>query len=104
MFRRAGNELVARVRRGHHLALVARARELGGFGVQLQLSKDVGFARRVHIDRIDQHDRATSARVITALGDGVAEQFVVADAQSRKDRFAKRRLGVIQRQVEVGQS
>ena len=97
VLRCARHKRVARVRRAHDLAAVAGARELRGLVVQLQPPKDVGFARRVHVDRVDQHDRAAAARVVAALGDGEPGQFVGCDAQPRQDRLAQRRLGVLQR-------
>ena len=92
-----GHEPVSRVRRRPDLAIHR-------FIVHLQARQDVGFARGVHVNRIDQGDRPALARVIAALGDGEAGQLIGGDAQPRHDGRRQRGFVMVQGKFEVGKS
>ena len=93
--RRPGDKFVGCVRGNRDLAAQR-------VGILLQPLQDACLARRLHIHRIDQHDGRALARVVAALGDGIAGHIPGRDAKPRDDRRRERGLVVVQRQFEVG--
>ena len=66
--------------------------------------KHRGLVAQGHVERIDKQDCAALARVIAALGDLQRQQLRVGDRQFAQHGLAQRRLGMVQRQFDIGQS
>ena len=81
----AGDEFVAGVGRRHDV------------GVVLEAGQHRRFVAQFGVDRVDQHDGAAFARVVTALEHGKPEQGAGIDAEARQQRVAQRGLGMVER-------
>jgi hypothetical protein len=84
--------------------LVADVRATLMFGSSANLQQ-LGFVAGFEVDGVDEQQLAVLlARIVAALEQGEAEQLLVADAQALDDGGAQGFVGMVQGQLEFGDS
>ena len=63
-----------------------------------------GFVVDLAVDGVDEDDRRSLARVVAALEDGQGAQRRIGDAEPGEDRGTQRRLGMLERQADLGEA
>jgi len=67
--------------------------------------EQLGFVAGFEVDGVDEQQLAVLlARIVAALEQVEAEQLLVADAQALDDGFTQRFVGMVQGQLEFGDS
>lgn len=70
-----------------------------------ELAEQLGFVAGFQVDGVDEQQFAVLlARIVAALEQVEAEQLLVADAQALDDGFAQRFVGMVQGQLQFGDS